>query len=76
MGGPPPLGPDAEGRMLPPWLALPWIGHGSIGWRMGVGEGYLIDLRSWWSRQPREVRLHIRAKYPEPEDWMGFYTSL
>jgi hypothetical protein len=62
--------------MLPPWLALPWVAQGSIGWRMGVGEAYLIDLRTWWSRQPCEARMHFRSKYPEPEDWAGFYTSL
>ena len=34
--------PDAEPELEPPWAAYPWIRYGSIGWRMGCGEDYLI----------------------------------
>jgi hypothetical protein len=69
-------GPDADGNLMPPWLALPLIPHGSIGWRMGVGEGYLDDLRRWWVGQPIEARLRLREAYPEPPEWTGFWRGM
>ncbi len=31
----------------PPWLEHPQIPNGSMGWRMGYGESYLMDLYAW-----------------------------
>jgi hypothetical protein len=67
---------DPEGYMYPPWEKYPNIPHGSIGWRMGVGEVYLENFVVWWSRQPRPIRLKVREKYPEPSSWLGYWKSL
>lgn len=37
---------DKNGNLLmaPLWLMYPEIPNGSIGWRMGYGEGYAMDF--------------------------------
>jgi hypothetical protein len=67
---------DASGFMVPPWVKYPNIPRQSIGWRMGVGEQYLQEFVSWWSKQVRANRLALRDAYPEPEQWSGFFRSL
>ena len=67
---------DTDGFLHPPWLKYPNLLRRSMGWRMGLGEAYLNDFSVWWSRQPRNVRVAVRAKYPEPQDWSGFWSSL
>ena len=64
---------DEEGFMRPPWAKYPNLRKGSAGWRMGQGEAYRDDFNTWWSRQPRNVRLALRSKYPEPAEWAGFW---
>ncbi len=62
--------------MVPPWIKYPNIPRQSIGWRMGVGEQYLHEFASWWSKQVRANRLTLRSAYPEPEHWSDFFRSL
>lgn len=60
---------DTDGLMVPPWIKYPNVPIESIGWRMGMCEEYKMKLYPvWWSRQPRPVRLRVRAKYSEPND--------
>lgn len=66
---------DIDGRMHPPWVKFPNLPRRSAGWRMGMGESYLRAFQAWWSRQPRPVRLSVRTRYPEPEEWAGFWQS-
>lgn len=66
---------DADGLMCPPWIKFPNLPRMSSGWRMGIGETYRDGFDTWWSRQPRQVRLSVRAKYPEPQEWSGFWQS-
>ena len=67
---------DADGHMVPPWVKYPNLPRSSMGWRMGMGEEYCGKFKAWWWRQARETRLRARAKYPEPEEWSGFYHGL
>lgn len=67
-----------EPELAPPWAAYPWIQQGSIGWRMGVGEGYMMQ----WSPY---VRAHISdfssalaylQRHPRaPRSWASFLVS-
>jgi hypothetical protein len=62
--------------MVPPWVKYPAILRGSIGWRMGEGEGYWDDFRVWWVAQSAAVQGAMRAAYPEPPGWVGFYECV
>jgi hypothetical protein len=66
---------DSDGLMCPPWIKFPNLPRKSSGWRMGMGESYLEGFDTWWSHQARPVRLSARAKYPEPQEWSGFWQS-
>jgi hypothetical protein len=68
---------DADGLMVPPWVKFPNLPKQSMGWRMGLGEHYRCNTYpARWSRQSRPIRLQLRANYPEPEDWTGYYRRL
>ena len=67
---------DAAGLMVPPWVKYPAIPRASIGWRMGEGEGYWDDFRAWWESQPATIHTAVRAAYPEPPGWAGFYERV
>ena len=67
---------DADGFMRPPWEKFPNLPRGSSGWRMGIGEQYIESFSNWWSRQARPTRLALRAKYPEPSNWSGYWLSI
>ena len=70
---------DDEGMMVPPWVKYPNIPRGSTGWRMGVGEQYLDEFRTWFSSRlcipsgtGDEMYYRFRQKYIEPPGWEGF----
>jgi ribA/ribD-fused uncharacterized protein len=60
--------------LLPPWLKYPDIPRYSIGWRMGYGESYMFEWRSWYGGLSRLGKSSYQALYPEPEEWHDFYT--
>jgi hypothetical protein len=62
--------------MLPPWLYRPDIPAYSIGWRMGPGEDYWIDFRSWFVALSQADRSAYVETHQEPPDWEGFYARL
>jgi hypothetical protein len=62
--------------MDPPWAKFPQIPLGSIGWRMGYGEEYWCLWRDWYMAQSRDTRRLVRARFPEPQGWEGFYARL
>ena len=67
---------DSEGFMHPPWKKFPNIPCGSMGWRMGLGEGFFARFCDWWSNQSCHTRLALSAKYKEPASWWGFWQNL
>lgn len=67
---------DFDGLKVPPWIKYPNIPLGSIGWRMGAGEGYWDCFIDWWKLQLATTRLGVKTKYPEPEEWSDFYRGV
>jgi hypothetical protein len=70
--------PDAEPELEPPWAAYPWIQSGSIGWRMGCGEDYLLQ---WFPYAGRCIvdfpsALAYLQRHPRaPRPWASFLVS-
>jgi len=56
---------DDEGWLLPPWLKYPEIPDGSIGWRMGAGEDYMILCRIWFACLSKDEKALYKKKYPK-----------
>lgn len=53
----------------PLWLMYPNIPKGSIGWRMGYGESYLMEQYRWFSKLSDEEKREYNEKFPEPKVW-------
>jgi ribA/ribD-fused uncharacterized protein len=65
-----------ENPMAPPWLMYPEIPRGSIGWRMGYGESYIIELYGWLKvLSPAENKVY-EEMFPEPKSWRGYYDEV
>ncbi len=63
---------SAANELPPPWAKHPEIPAGSIGWRMGYGEGFLVQWHEWLAQQPtdRELRAaYLRRHAPAPRTW-------
>lgn len=63
---------DAHGDLAPPWARFPEISAGSLGWRMGPGEGWKWAWWDWVQKLPddRETRLaYLRRHPPAPRPW-------
>ena len=59
----------------PPWLEHPESPNGSIGWRMGYGEGYLMDFYRWLGTLDATERA-LYKDYPVwPRDTPSFVGS-
>ena len=65
---------DNEGNMFPPWDVFPEIPFGSLGWRMGGGEFYMIRFNEWFSKLDKSKKEKYINKYPKPESWKSFYS--
>ncbi|WP_052257608.1 hypothetical protein [Leisingera sp. ANG-DT] len=65
-----------EGTIIPPWCEIPGYGHTSMCWRMGGGEDYMRNFRAWFSQLETNDRIQFETKFPEPQDWSGFYKSI
>jgi hypothetical protein len=58
--------------MEPPWKVFDYP-QLSLGWRMGAGEDYRDEWYEWFRQLSREEQRSYIFRYPEPEDWFGFY---
>jgi hypothetical protein len=63
-------------QINPPWIEFPDIPWGSVGWRMGFGEAHWIEWCRWYSELPELEREQYKHKWPEREDWAGFYLFI
>jgi hypothetical protein len=62
---------------LPPlWGKHPDLPWGCLGWRMGWGEVYWEDWRSFFLALGEEDRRRYREVWPEPEPWQGLYAFI
>lgn len=61
--------------MKPLWLAFPYIERGSIGWRMGFGEGYVDQFSAWFGTLTNEERDTYIKLFPEPIEWEGYWQA-
>lgn len=60
--------------MAPLWLMYPEIPNGSIGWRMGYGEGYAIDFYLWFNKLEEDEKKKYKEMFPEPKRWEREYN--
>lgn len=54
--------------MAPLWLMYPEIPNGSIGWRMGYGEGYAIDFYLWFNKLEEDEKKSIKKCFRSLKD--------
>jgi hypothetical protein len=65
-----------QGDLLPPWLKFPEIQAGSIGWRMGYGEIYMMAWDKWSDQFSKEQLIGYFKKYlPIPLDWLPWVSN-
>lgn len=61
--------------MPPPWIALPDIERGSMHWRMGQGEWYILEKYMPWYRElSEEDKAEYHRLFPEPISWRGYFS--
>lgn len=58
-----------EKLMAPLWLMYPEIPEGSIGWRMGYGEDYILKFHKWFQTLSVEEQKEYNSKFPKPICW-------
>jgi ribA/ribD-fused uncharacterized protein len=66
---------DISKPMAPPWLMYPHIRNGSIGWRMGYGEGYIYDFIDWYDALTIDEQKQFQQMFPTPKGWLGWYKD-
>jgi hypothetical protein len=70
---------DDPDELPPPWAKYPEIPWGSIGWRWGSGERWIIEWHEWLARQPRdrEQRVAYLRRHPvAPRPWARVVSSV
>jgi len=60
--------------MKPPWKEHPEIEPGSIGWRMGYGEEYMMDFNTWFENQTEEFKRIYSDENPPPPILAEFFV--
>jgi len=70
---------DSELKMNPPeppWKRYPWHSRNDRFWRTGLGNQYLRDFIWPYNRySTKEARKLYQQTYPEPVNWMGWYSE-
>ena len=72
-------GLEADGPLnnpvLPPWLAYPEIARYSIGWRMGSGEGHILELGDYLETLSPNQQKVYEIFFPARGEWIGWYKD-
>jgi len=58
--------------MNAPWLEFPDYKPGSLGFRMGAGEDYMIKFRHYWSSLKHEQKQRFILDNRPDRDWQTF----
>jgi len=61
-------------ELPPPWAKYPELPSGSIGWRMGYGESWVMGWGTWLEQQPKDRAwraAYLRRHPPAPRTWAG-----
>ncbi|MBA2542851.1 MAG: hypothetical protein H0V17_24610, partial [Deltaproteobacteria bacterium] len=62
-------------ELEPPWSRFPWIPMGSIGWRMGSGEGYQMSWGDYVERTIPDLAqafAYLRRHPRAPRTWISW----
>ena len=59
--------------MAPLWIKCPYISNGSIGWRMGSGEGDKFEFIGWFDTLSEDDKNKYKELFPSPKSWGDFY---
>ena len=59
--------------MIAPWIEFPDLPRGSLGWRMGAGEGYLDTFVEWLYQQDEASIKEYLHDNPPPEEWQSLF---
>jgi hypothetical protein len=65
---------DTDGLPLPPWRVY-WWWPTSMGWRMGGGDEYLWEFRSWFASLGEAPQREYRSRHRPPLYWWYFYRN-
>lgn len=63
-------------ELSPPWVKYPDEVPYSIGWSMGAPQTYLDEWSVWAEGLSSTEQSEYVAKYPEPDQWQGFYHGV
>jgi hypothetical protein len=63
-----------DGLLPPPWMRYPRIPMGSIGWRMGQGESYLVEWWDWLDSLSEVELQQYQGWFPPPPTFQEFYS--
>ena len=67
--------PKDKKLLPPPWIAYPYIGCCSIGWRMGYGETYQAIWFEWYDSLKEGEQKEYQKLFPEPITWKGYWNE-
>jgi len=59
--------------MLPPWMKYPGIHPMDMFWRMGAGEGYIMDIGKYLDSLDERESVIYQLTNPSPREWANFY---
>lgn len=62
-------------ELEPPWARFPWIQLGSIGWRMGSGEGYLMEWGDLTFPSVDAAIEYLHRHPPAPRSWKSWVSG-
>ena len=59
----------------PPWIEFPDYSQFSMGFRMGAGEDYYLQLHEWYCVSAVSEIEKFQSDYPPPEHYSEFYNN-
>jgi N-glycosidase YbiA len=64
-------GPTQPKFLVPPWTRWPTVENGDLFYRMGIGEGYLMEWWKWRKSLSRLALTHYDQYFPPPATRVG-----